>query len=172
MLRKFIRKIIEYGLREEVEIGYALLDSNGNDMDVYDPLYYNPMKETVGSMGIDIRYLGKEDITLAPGERIMLPLNIRLETPSEFGVYLHLRSSISKLVILLNSTGVIDSDYRGMVRAPIKNHTTEPITIESFERIGQLVIHRNLPVKLVQKASTEMEVTKRGTGGFGSTGRH
>ena len=71
-------------------------------------------------------------------------------------------------VSLANCVGVIDSDYRGEVKVPVINHSSEPYTIKAGERIAQLVI---MPVDLCEYGfSDELDKTERGEGGFGSTG--
>ena len=105
-----------------------------------------------------------------PGERGLIPTGIAIAVPTGFGGFVFPRSGLSSKfgVSLANCVGVIDSDYRGEVKVPVINHSSEPYTIKVGERIAQLVI---MPVDLCEYGfSDELDKTERGEGGFGSTG--
>lgn len=129
-----------------------------------------PCRATADSAGADLCACIDDDIALMPGERRLIPTGIAFAVPTGFGGFVFPRSGLSSKfgVSLANCVGVIDSDYRGEVKVPVINHSSEPYTIKAGERIAQLVI---MPVDLCEYGfSDELDKTERGEGGFGSTG--
>ena len=130
-----------------------------------------PHRATPGSAGMDLYAVLDEPITLKQGETALIPtgIAIALESPSE-AAFIFPRSglSIKHGIGLLNSVGVIDSDYRGEICVGVIKQTEPEYTIEPFERIAQMVIE---PVELPEIVEVEdLDDTDRGAGGFGSTG--
>ena len=132
-----------------------------------------PFRATAGSAGMDLYACIDEPVTLALGEKAVIPTGIAIALPSpELGAFVFARSglAIKHGIGLLNAVGVIDSDYRGEVCVGVINQLTEPYTINPGERIAQLVI---LPVSLIEPVEVdELDETERGAGGFGSTGKN
>lgn len=129
-----------------------------------------PCRATADSAGADLCACINDDIALMPGDRSLIPTGIAIAVPTGFGGFVFPRSGLSSKfgVSLANCVGVIDSDYRGEVKVPVINHSSEPYTIKAGERIAQLVI---MPVDLCEYGfSDELDKTERGEGGFGSTG--
>ena len=130
-----------------------------------------PFRATAGSAGMDLYACIDEPVTLALGEKAVIPTGIAIALPSpELGAFVFARSglAIKHGIGLLNAVGVIDSDYRGEVCVGVINQLSEPYTINPGERIAQLVI---LPVSLIEPVEVdELDETERGAGGFGSTG--
>lgn len=130
-----------------------------------------PFRATEGSAGMDLYACIDEPITLEAGEKAVIPTGIAIALPSaELGAFIFARSglAIKHGIGLLNSVGVIDSDYRGEVCVGLINQLKEPYTIQPDERIAQMVI---MPVSLIQPIEVdELDETERGAGGFGSTG--
>lgn len=130
-----------------------------------------PFRATEGSAGMDLYACIDEPVTLEAGEKAVIPTGIAIALPSpELGAFIFARSglAIKHGIGLLNSVGVIDSDYRGEVCVGLINQLKEPYTIQPDERIAQMVI---MPVSLIQPIVVdELDETERGTGGFGSTG--
>ena len=131
-----------------------------------------PTRATSGSAGLDLYACIDEPITLNKGDKVVIPTGIAigLDDP-HYAAFIHSRSglAIKHGLALLNSVGVIDSDYRGEVCVGIIKLTEEPYTIQPFERIAQMVIK---PVELPEIVEVEdLDDTERGAGGFGSTGR-
>ena len=131
-----------------------------------------PFRATKGSAGMDLCACIDAPLTLAGGETAVIPTGIAISLPSEeMGAFVFARSglAIKHGIGLLNSVGVIDSDYRGEVTVAIHNHGTETACIEAGERIAQLLIG---PVATPGfEAAEVLSDTERGAGGFGSTGR-
>ncbi len=129
-----------------------------------------PEYETLASAGMDLRANISEDITLKPLGRTIVKTGLFIELPVGFEAQVRPRSGLAakKGITVLNAPGTIDADYRGEIGVILVNISNEPFVIENGERIAQLVIARH------ERASwnlvTELTKTKRGEGGFGSTG--
>jgi dUTP pyrophosphatase len=136
-----------------------------------------PSYETQGAAGADLRAnLQPEDretgITLEPMQRLIVPTGLRVEIPQGYEMQVRPRSGLALKhgITLPNTPGTIDSDYRGPVGVPLINLSDTAYTIAHGERIAQAVI---APVVQGRFTLTQtLSETKRGTGGFGSTGRH
>ena len=120
-----------------------------------------------GDAGLDLYVL--ENILFKPGETKAIKLGISCEPEDGKAYYLFPRSSISKTPLrMANSIGLIDGGYRGEIMAMCDNIKSEAYTAEKGQRLFQLVATDSSPIhfELVE----ELEMTTRGTGGFGSTG--
>ena len=130
-----------------------------------------PHLATDGAAACDLYALLPEPITLLPGERRPIPTGIAIALPSADCVAIVCARSglaLKRGLGLANGIGVIDSDYRGEIFVALCNNDKEPQTIENGERVGQLMI---LPVIAADYTVVdELDETKRGSGGFGSTG--
>ena len=130
-----------------------------------------PHRATAGSAGLDLCACIDEPLTLAGGETALIPTGLAIALPSaQYGAFVFARSglSIKHGIGLLNSVGVIDSDYRGEIKVGVINQIKEPYTVQSGERIAQLVV---MPVSVMPvEEAADLDETERGTGGFGSTG--
>ena len=132
----------------------------------------NPTYKTLGSSGVDVQANLREDIFLAPGERIAIPTGLFLEIPNSFEVQVRPRSglAIKQGVTVLNSPGTIDSDYRGEVAVILINHSQNVFKISDGDRVAQLVLAK--VEKIIWKNAELLTETNRGAGGFGSTGKN
>ena len=131
-----------------------------------------PAYETTLSAGMDLRAAMAEDepVTLATGQRHLTPTGLTIALPAGFEAQVRPRSGLAAKngVTVLNSPGTIDADYRGEVKVILINLGQEPFEIKRGERIAQMVI---APVTRAElNVVTELDETKRGAGGFGSTG--
>ena len=130
-----------------------------------------PMRATPLSAGADLYACTDSDITLNPGERILVPTGIAAAIPNGHGGFVFPRSGTASKygITLSNCVGVIDSDYRGEIKIPVVNLGQEQFVIKSGDRIAQLVI---MPIDLTEfSVCSELDETDRGEGGFGSTGK-
>lgn len=137
-----------------------------------DPRAKAPAYATAGAAAADLCALLDEPLTLAPGQRAMIPTGLAIELPdAQCVALLYARSglAIKHGLTLPNCVGVIDSDYRGEVRVGLINLGTEPYTIQPGERIAQLCIAPVWQAAFVQ--ANDLSDTDRGAGGFGSTGK-
>ena len=131
-----------------------------------------PRFATAGAACMDLYACIDQPVTLAAGERRLIPTGIAIALPSaDYVALVFARSGlgIKQGVCLSNGVGVIDSDYRGELRVPMVNLSSEPYTIQPGERVAQLCI---APVWQAAFApADELTDTARGAGGFGSTGK-
>lgn len=120
--------------------------------------------------GADLYAVTDGDVTIAPGETVLIHTGLSMELPIGYVGLIYARSGLAskKGLAPANKVGVIDSDYRGEFLVALHNHSNAPQTIIHGERIAQLVIAPYLTA-VFQEASTLSE-TERGAGGFGSTG--
>lgn len=130
-----------------------------------------PKRATGGSAGLDLCACIDAPLTLKGGETALVPTGLAIELPSaDYGAFVFARSglAIKHGIGLLNSVGVIDSDYRGEIKVGLINQIEEAYTIEPGERIAQMVV---MPVSMMPVEEVDaLGETDRGAGGFGSTG--
>lgn len=133
-----------------------------------------PSYETKGAAGADLRAnLGSSDaapVTLAPGERALIPTGLRMEIPLGYEVQIRPRSGLALKhgITLPNSPGTIDSDYRGPLGVIVLNAGREDFQISHGDRIAQMIV---APVVQAEfQLADSLDETDRGAGGFGSTG--
>lgn len=130
-----------------------------------------PVRSTAGSAGLDLAACLEEPVTIAPGERALIPSGIAVGLLENTVGLVFARSglSVKKGIALANGVGVIDSDYTGEILVGLLNTSKEAYTVMPSERIAQLVVMPVLPLPVEEVE--ELEATQRGAGGFGSTGR-
>ena len=136
------------------------------DPDLPLPRYAKP-----GDAGADI--VSRIDITLAPGERAVVPTGIAIALPDGYVALVHPRSglAIKHGVTMVNSPGTVDAGYRGELQIILINHDrSESISFKRGDRIAQLVIQQVERAEFVEVS--ELPGSGRGKGGFGSTGVH
>jgi len=138
----------------------------------YDEAFELPFYATEGAAGADIRASlpEKKNLIVKPGERVLVPTGLSMEIPLGYEVQVRPRSGLSlkSPLMVVNSPGTIDSDYRGEVNIIIGNFGKEDYVIEHGLRIAQLVL---APVtQAVYSIVGDLSQTARGAGGFGSTG--
>ena len=128
-----------------------------------------PKYQTELSAGMDISANLAESITIKPLERKLIPTGLFLEIPEGFEAQIRPRSglAIKNGITVLNAPGTIDADYRGEIGVILVNLSAEDFTINSGDRIAQMVIAKYETAEW-QNADALNE-TARGAGGFGST---
>ena len=129
-----------------------------------------PKYETEGAAGLDLCAFLDSDITIPPLGRVKIPTGLRMEIPEGYEGQVRPRSglAIKQGITVLNSPGTIDSDYRGDVEIILVNLSDKDVIIKDGQRIAQLVIAQVVRTQITEAHS--LQETKRGTGGFGSTG--
>ena len=122
------------------------------------------------SAGADLYALMDEDLTILPNETKFVHTGLAIEVPEGYAGLVYARSGLASKRGLApaNKVGVIDADYRGEIMVALHNHSGESQTIQSGERIAQLVIAPFLKAEFIERET--LSETVRGTGGFGSTG--
>lgn len=130
-----------------------------------------PEYQTEYSAGMDLHACVDNPITLNPMDRCMIPTGLAIELPVGYEMQIRARSSLGAKygITMANGVGTIDSDYRGEISVVLINLSNEPFVIEPNMRIAQAIIAKYEHV--IWQESSELGETKRGDGGFGSTGR-
>ena len=134
----------------------------------------NAILPTYGSAeaaGADLYACLEEAVTVEPGQTAWIPTGIAMEVPKGCAGLVYARSGMAckRGLAPANKVGVIDSDYRGEITVVLHNHGTVAQTVESGERIAQMVITPVLTP--AYEEVEELSNTGRGQGGFGSTGQ-
>ena len=129
-----------------------------------------PLAASSGSSGVDIRAVLEDAVTLAAGQRRLIPTGIRLEIPEGYEAQVRPRSGLALQhgITVLNSPGTIDSDYRGELKVILINLGESPFTVSDGDRVAQLVVAKVEQVQFV--LGEKLADSSRGEGGFGSTG--
>lgn len=130
-----------------------------------------PQYATENSAGMDIRANLENPITLQPLERTLVPTGLYIELPVGYEAQMRPRSGLAlkQGITLINTPGTIDADYRGEIGVILINLSNQEVTIEHGERICQMIIAKYTQAEITEV--TKLSITKRGTGGFGHTGK-
>ena len=134
---------------------------------------HHPLPEyaTLQSAGMDIRANLDEPITLQPLQRCLVPTGLYIALPPGTEAQIRPRSGLAlkKGIMVLNSPGTIDADYRGEIGIILINLSQEPFVIQDGERIAQMVVARY--EQACWNAVESLDDTERGEGGFGHSGQ-
>ena len=129
-----------------------------------------PAYASTGAAGMDLRACMDEAVTLAPGQRQLIPTGLAIAVPEGYAALIYARSglAVKSGITLSNCVGVIDSDYRGELCVGLINLSDTAFTVNPGDRIAQLVLTPVMQAELL--FTDELDETARGAGGFGSTG--
>ena len=136
-----------------------------------DPAVELPAYKTLGASGMDLIAFIKDPIKIKPKESYLVPTGISVAFSQEYEIQIRPRSGLAakKKISVLNTPGTIDSDYRGEIKVILYNHSKENFTVNSGDRIAQMVL---MPiVKMELEETNNLPKTIRGESGFGSTGK-
>lgn len=136
---------------------------------VLDPDLPPPAYAQDGDAGADLRTT--VDVTLAPGERALVPTGVAIALPQGYAGFVHPRSGLAVRhgLGVVNAPGTIDAGYRGEIMVPLINHDpAEPLTLHRGDRVAQLVVQAVVQARFEPVDALPDSV--RGTAGFGSTG--
>ena len=131
-----------------------------------------PAYATTGAAGMDLLAAVEAPVTIEPGKRALIPTGLAIALPPGFEMQVRPRSGLALRngILLPNSPGTIDEDYRGEVQVILLNAGDAPFTVERGMRIAQAIV---APVVRAEWQEVEnLDDTSRSTGGFGSTGTH
>ena len=130
-----------------------------------------PEYATIQSAGMDLRASLEEPLTLAPMERRLIPTGLFIALPDGYEAQIRPRSgwALKKGITLLNTPGTIDADYRGEIGVIMVNLSDTQFEVCDGDRIAQMVVSRY--EKAEWQEVDELDVTCRGEGGFGHTGK-
>jgi len=129
-----------------------------------------PRYATEGSAGMDICAAVEKDLTIPPGETVLVPTGFIIELPQGHEAQIRPRSglAIKHNIGILNSPGTIDSDYRGEVKIILTNFGKSQYVVRRGDRIAQMIVARYERVQWQESSS--LAESARGEGGFGHTG--
>jgi dUTP pyrophosphatase len=129
-----------------------------------------PKYETEGSSGMDLTANVNKVIEIQPGKSEIIPTGIALSIPKNYEIQIRPRSGLAakNQISVLNTPGTIDEDYRGEIKVILINLGEKKFKIEKGLRIAQMVLCPVIKAELEE--ADELDETKRGSGGFGSTG--
>ncbi len=129
-----------------------------------------PKYETDGSSGLDIAAYIDKSIEIKPGKSEVIPTGLAVAIPKNFEIQIRPRSGLAakNQISVLNTPGTIDADYRGELKVILINLSDKSFIVEKGLRIAQMVLCPVIKAKF--KEVEYLEDTKRGSGGFGSTG--
>ncbi|MBN9511015.1 MAG: dUTP diphosphatase [Alphaproteobacteria bacterium] len=129
-----------------------------------------PTYATAGAAGMDLIAAVSTPLTISPGERVLVPTGLTIALPSGYELQVRPRSGLALKhgIVLPNSPGTVDEDYRGELLVIVMNAGPTPFVVERGMRIAQAVVAP--VVRAVWQEVDELPGTARGEGGFGSTG--
>ena len=129
-----------------------------------------PKYETEGSSGLDLAAHINESIEIKPGSTAIIPTGLAVSIPKNFEIQIRPRSGLAakNQLSVLNTPGTIDADYRGELKVILINLGAKSFLVENGTRIAQMVLCPVIKANL--KEVKTLDDTKRGSGGFGSTG--
>ncbi|MDA8538850.1 dUTP diphosphatase [Candidatus Pelagibacter bacterium] len=129
-----------------------------------------PKYETEGSSGMDLTANVNKFIEIQPGKSEIIPTGLALSIPKNYEIQIRPRSGLAakNQISVLNTPGTIDEDYRGEIKVILINLGEKKFKIEKGLRIAQMVLCPVIKAELEEV--DELDETKRGSGGFGSTG--
>lgn len=129
----------------------------------------NPKYAKPGDSGMDIRTFIDEPVVLGPLERYTFPTGIYLDIPEGYEIQIRPRSGLTSNQGLVAQLGTIDSSYTGELKITLINLSNETHTINSGERIAQIVCAKVETIKL-EEVEEINKITERGGNGFGHSG--
>lgn len=132
---------------------------------------FTPTYATEGSAGFDLYCNNPEPVVVKPNEVVKIPTGIKVSIPEGYfgAVYPRSSTGIKHRITLANTTGIIDSDYRGDIQIFFVNNSDKEHTIHNGDRLAQMIIQPYVRVEI--EVVDSLDETERGEGGIGSTGR-
>ena len=129
-----------------------------------------PQYATEQAAGVDLRLNAQQPVTLAPLERFLAPTGLYIELPDGLEAQVRPRSGLAlkQGITIVNAPGTIDPDYRGEIKVPLINLSSQPVTLQAGERIAQMVVARF--ERITWQSAETLGESGRGEGGFGHTG--
>ena len=129
-----------------------------------------PKYETLGSSGMDLVANIEKNVEIQPNKTEIIPTGLAVSIPQNFEIQIRPRSGLAarNQISVLNTPGTIDADYRGEIKVILINLGEKSFVVEKGQRIAQMVL---CPIAKADIKEVEvLDNTKRGSGGFGSTG--
>nr|XP_022899664.1 deoxyuridine 5'-triphosphate nucleotidohydrolase, mitochondrial [Onthophagus taurus] len=132
------------------------------------PEAYAPTKGSLKAAGYDLR--SAADYVIQPHGKEIVDLGLKIELPKGCYGRIAPRSGLAAKNFIDVGAGVIDEDYRGVLKVVLFNHSNMPFEVKKGDRIAQLICEKILYPELIEVDVNELQDTVRGEGGFGSTG--
>ena len=131
-----------------------------------------PAYATAGAAGMDLIAAVSAPLTIPPGGRVLVPTGLRIALPPGYEMQVRPRSGLALKhgIVLPNSPGTVDEDYRGELQVIVMNAGDAAFTVERGMRIAQAIVAP--VVRVAWREVAAIDETARGEGGFGSTGTH
>ena len=128
---------------QDITVRISRVDGNASDI----PL---PAYATTDASGMDIHAAVEGDLTIAPGQTVLIPSGFRIEIPRGYEAQVRPRSglAIKHGIGILNAPGTIDADYRGELKVILTNFGSGPFVVRRGDRIAQLVFAPRRPCAL------------------------
>jgi dUTP pyrophosphatase len=129
-----------------------------------------PEYQTEGSAAMDLRAAVDEEMTINPGQTVLVPTGLKIALPRGYELQIRPRSGLAlkNNLTILNSPGTIDSDYRGEVKIILSNFGDTPFVVERGMRVCQALLAE--VARIEWQTVSQVPETERGEGGFGHTG--
>lgn len=129
-----------------------------------------PSYATEGAAGMDLLAAVTEPLTIPPGARVLVPIGLCIALPHGYELQVRPRSGLALKhgIVLPNSPGTVDEDYRGELQVIVLNAGSAPFTVERGMRIAQAIVAP--VVHAFWRETDALPESARGSGGFGSTG--
>lgn len=130
-----------------------------------------PQYQTEHAAAFDVCANLEGPLVLSPLQRVAIPTGLFMAIPVGYEIQIRSRSGLSFKhgIVVINSPGTVDADYRGEIKVLLTNLSDEPYAINDGDRIAQLVLAKCDRAEWLEV--TELDQTARGEGGFGSTGK-
>ena len=130
-----------------------------------------PSYKTDGASGMDLMACIEKPISLEPGKSCLIPTGLSVAFSEKYEIQIRPRSGLAAKnnISVLNTPGTIDSDYRGEIKIILFNHSNENFIINNNDRVAQMVL--TPVIKMELEETNELPDSRRGEGGFGSTGK-
>ncbi|PDW23997.1 dUTP diphosphatase [Helicobacter pylori] len=127
-----------------------------------------PKYQTEGSSGFDLHAV--EEVTIKPHSVGLVKIGIRLSLEVGYELQVRTRSglALNHQVMVLNSPGTVDNDYRGEIKVILANLSDKDFKVQIGDRIAQGVVQKTYKAEFIE--CERLDETSRGSGGFGSTG--
>ena len=129
-----------------------------------------PKRQTQQAAGVDLHAKITDKVTISKGECVLIPTGIKIALPFGYEAQIRSRSGLALKhgVVVLNSPGTIDADYRGEIKVLLVNHGVTSFDIKRGDRIAQMIFAK---VEMMEfNEMEELPSSERGEGGYGSTG--
>lgn len=132
--------------------------------------YQVPLYATAGASGMDLYAAVQETVEIKPGTRKLIPTGVCIELPKDYELQIRPRSGLALKhgIMVVNSPGTIDDDYRGEIQIILLNTDDKSFYVNRGMRIAQAVLAQVVKAKMIEVE--ELSLSERDSGGFGSTG--